>query len=95
MSDDKDEIAMIQDTTVFIDSTVEFVEQDLPMTKRRCIPNALLNVAIARMIAREGRERTANILDGLSYALASGADPGVVGPIPIASVTDVIRMRKE
>ena len=84
MPRDWEEISTIQETTDFINGTIEFIEQDLSVDVRRYVPNALMNVAVARLLSREGRERTATILDSLSYAILSGADPGSTGPTRLA-----------
>ena len=45
------------------------------------VPNALLNVTIARMIGVEGRDNTAILLSELSELLMHGLDPDREGPI--------------
>ncbi|MBK18672.1 MAG: hypothetical protein CMM52_07530 [Rhodospirillaceae bacterium] len=81
---DRNETAVIQEATDFVENTVEFVEQDLSLDLRRYMPNALLNVAVIRLLTKEGRDRTVNILDSLSYAVATGADADIDGPLQIA-----------
>lgn len=85
MPRDWEEISTIEETTEFFNGTVEFIEQDLPVNLRRYVPNALLNVAVARLLSKEGRDRTASILDSLSYAVATGSDPRRTGPFQLVS----------
>jgi len=73
--------ASVRRMTELLDTTVDFVEQDLPYDLRRCVPNALLNIALARLLAQEGRDGALRVLTALAAAVASGADPATEGPI--------------
>ena len=59
--------------TEFFRDAIEFVEQDLSLEERRCVPEALLGNALARLIARDGRDETAAVLTSLADAISSGA----------------------
>jgi hypothetical protein len=89
MQKNRNEQATIQEATDFVKTTTDFVEQDLPVDLRRYMPNALLNVAVVRLLSKEGRDRAANILDSLSYAVASGANPAKTGPLRLVREAEV------
>ncbi|MBK20244.1 MAG: hypothetical protein CMM52_15540 [Rhodospirillaceae bacterium] len=86
MSENWDEKSTIIEATAFFQNTVEVVEDDLAVELRRYVPNALMNVAISRLLQTVGREKTSDILDSLSYAIASGADPDFAASAKIAGV---------
>ena len=66
----------VRQVTEFFRETSEFVEQDLSLELRRHVPVALLNLAVARLVAREGRGGAAAILAEVANAAVAtnGAD---------------------
>lgn len=48
---------------------------DIPLTQREYIANALLNVAVTRMLKEEGAIQTASILARLGDVVASSKEP--------------------
>ena len=85
MQNNKNKQELIQEPTDFVETTIDFVEQDLAANVRRNIPNTLLYVAVVRFLAKEGRNLTANILDTPSSAVAFGADPAKAGSLRLIS----------
>ena len=77
-------MAAVQRTTELLDTTVEFVEQDLAYDLRRRVPNALLNIALSRLIDQEGRDGALRVLTALTAAVAAGDDPATDGPVRLA-----------
>jgi hypothetical protein len=78
--------ASVQRAAELLDTTVEFVEQDFAYDLRRCVPNALLNIAVSRLIRQEGRDGALRVLTALAAALAAGEAPVAGGPVPRADV---------
>ena len=85
MQNNKNKQETIQGATDLVETTIDFLKQDLAVNVRRHIPNALLNVAVVWLLVKEGRNRTANILYSLSYAVACGADPAKAGSLRLIS----------
>jgi hypothetical protein len=58
-----------------IDGRLDEVVASLPTRRRPLVPNALLNLAVDRILAEEGQEATASILMRLADHVASGQRP--------------------
>lgn len=56
MQKNRNEQATIQEATDFVKTTTDFVEQDLPVDLRRYMPNALLNVAVVRLLSKKVKQ---------------------------------------
>ena len=60
-----------------LQSVMERIQQslrDIPLTQREYIANALLNVAVTRMLREEGALHTASLLVRLGDVVAAGND---------------------
>lgn len=65
------EIAQLQSVMHRIQSSL----RDVPLAQREYIANALLNLAVSRMVKEEGRGLTASILLRLGDVVASSESP--------------------
>lgn len=65
------EVAQLQSVMQRIQCTL----RDVPPAQREYIANALLNLAVSRMLKEEGESQTASILLRLGDVVASGSQP--------------------
>ena len=65
------EVAQLQ----LVMQRIQCMLHDVPAAQREYIANALLNLAVARMVKQEGTMQTASILARLGDVVASGNQP--------------------
>jgi hypothetical protein len=82
--DDGIEVAHLQEVMMRIRSAFH----EVLIAKRSYIANALLNLAVARMIEEEGRPRASTLLLRLGDVVGSSATPESVSPIDISRRND-------
>lgn len=80
---DADARDAVQKMTDLVGGAVERLVEGLPPHLSGALVNAMLNVAVERLIAEEGREGAAAILVSLADAIQGGADPSIDGPVRI------------
>jgi hypothetical protein len=68
-------IAELRAVMRLVDDRLDDVVASIPTRRRPLVPNALLNLAIERILAEEGREATATMLLRLADLVASGKRP--------------------
>jgi hypothetical protein len=68
-------IAELRAVMRLMDDRLDEVVAALPTRRRPLVPNALLNLAVERILAEEGQEVTATILQRLADLVASGQRP--------------------
>jgi hypothetical protein len=68
-------IAELRAVMRLMDGRLDEVVAALPARRRPLVPNALLNLAVERILAEEGQEATAAILQRLAELVASGQRP--------------------
>lgn len=86
MTSDLNEMASrdaVQQMTDLVGGAVERLVDGLPPHLSGALVNAILNVAVERLIAEEGRDGAAAILISLADAIQVGTDPAVDGPVRI------------
>ena len=74
------EVAQLQKIMERIQSALH----EIPQRQRSYIANALLNLAVAKMIKEEGRPRTSTLLLRLSDVLASGTMAEAHAPVDLS-----------
>jgi hypothetical protein len=84
VDDDGVEVAHLQ--TVM--QRIQYALQDIPAAQREYVANALLNIAVTRMVREEGKERTLSILLRLGDVVASN-DPSP----PAARAVDLTKAK--
>ena len=82
VSDDQVELEVAQLQTIM--SHIQSALHEIPARQRSYIANALLNVAVARMIREEGDARTSTLLMRLSDVVADGARAEPSAPIDLS-----------
>ena len=70
-----DEVADLQSVMRLIDVVVEEVVAEASLRQRALVPNALLNLAVERMLAEEPPRSAAAILYRLAKLITGGARP--------------------
>ena len=83
VSDDQVELEVAQLQNIM--SHIQSALHDIPTRQRTYIANALLNLAVARMIKEEGGARTSTLLMRLSDVVADGRTPAPSAPIDLSS----------
>jgi hypothetical protein len=82
VSDDHIELEVAQLQTIM--SHIQAALHDIPARQRSYIANALLNLAVARMIKEEGGARTSTLLMRLSDVVAEGGRAEPSAPIDLS-----------
>lgn len=62
---------------------IQCMLHDVPQAQREYIANALLNLAVSRMLKEEGHSQTASILMRLGDAVGSGEAPPAERPVDL------------
>jgi len=63
---------------------IQYMLRDVPQAQREYIANALLNLAVSRMLKEEGHSQTASILMRLGDAVGSGEVPPPERPVDLS-----------
>ena len=82
VSDDQVELEVAQLQNIM--SHIQSALHEIPTQQRSYIANALLNLAIARMIREEGEDRTSTLLIRLSDVVAEGTRPAPSAPVDLS-----------
>ena len=77
-------VESIQEVMKRLSLAINVAQTIMPEKLGDYVPNALLNVTIARMISVEGRDNTAMLLSKLSELLVHGLNPEKEGPIQLS-----------
>ena len=77
-------VESIQEVMKRLSLAINVAQTIMPEKLGDYVPNALLNVTIARMISVEGRDNTAMLLSKLSELLVDGLNPENEGPIQLS-----------
>lgn len=77
-------VESIQEVMKRLSLAINVAQTIMPEKLGDYVPNALLNVTIARMISVEGRDNTAMLLSKLSELLVHGLNPENEGPIQLS-----------
>lgn len=76
-------ISALENTMDVLEEKLPMVLEETPLHLRGSFDNALLNLAVNRIIAMEGEEVTSNILWRLADVISSGVKPTPGDPIDL------------
>ena len=82
VSDDQVELEVAQLQSIM--SHIQSALHEIPTRQRSYIANALLNLAVARMITEEGEARTSTLLMRLSDVVSDGTRPEPNAPVDLS-----------
>jgi hypothetical protein len=82
VSDDQVQLEVAQLQTIMLQ--IQGALHEIPMRQRSYIANALLNLAVARMIKEEGGARTSTLLMRFSNVVADGPQAEPSAPIDLS-----------
>lgn len=77
-------IAELQAVMALLEDRLEDDIEEVPPRRRPLVANALLNLAVARLLAEEGPARAATILARLASLIAAGRQPAGDQALPLS-----------
>jgi len=83
---------LVDATSRLINEVITFVEEDLTLEKRKCVPTALLKITLNRMIISLGRRQTVAILNNAASAIDDGEDMCTTGSMELLHIKRATRV---